>query len=475
MNRPKSIITAIAAVMAFALCGCENVIVDGALSLLDTNSEMRETAEFHAAEETESDLNLGVIGFHEGEKISLLSGNETKEEVSQEIIVNSSGYESTGEKLAIFRGENSDETFEVVDTKTEEVVFTGYIVEVRQNKKNGESNARGDFSSLTKPGDYCIRTKNHGKSASFTIEKGYYQRLLEERKRYFSDLKINISDPTQFNRSIMQTADWLLTYEFFTKMTADSRVPEMLTLAAKGIEALQGCQDEKTGQVMAGEPATLAQTYRYAAVISMFADAYDNIDADYAAKCKESAVLAWEYANEQTMQESAKDEHYWAAAQLYKLTGEETYLSVVKDYTSGEPLKGFSEEETGYLGSLAYLTTSYKTELKLSNRIMKSLLDDAITIVNESEKDGYLVACLDAYNEENVQWAFSNARLLTLANVVSKSVDYVDSAGWHLEYLYGRNPYMKNYANDEESVYYNEPQAFILSGMIHSYILYDGL
>ncbi len=32
---------------------------------------------------------------------------------------------------------------------------------------------------------------------------------------------------------------------------------------------------------------------------------------------------------------------------------------------------------------------------------------------------------------------------------------------------------MKNYAGDVDSVYYSEPQAFVLSGMIHSYIL-DG-
>jgi len=473
MSGRKIRMAAGAAVMAFTLCGCKNVIVDGVLSLLNTEPEVRAAAELQPAENAESQLDIGAIEFNGKENLSLLSGNETEEEMPQGILVNLSGYESTGEKVAVFRGEELDETFEVVDAKTEEVVFSGYIVEARQNKKNGETNARGDFSSLTEPGAYYIRTKNHGSSASFTIEKGYYQRLLEERKQYFSSHKTGISDGTQFNRSIMQTADWLLTYEFFTEMTADSRKPELLTLAAEGIEALRACQDEKTGSVTAGDPVTQAQTYRYAAVLSMFADAYENFDSDYAAKCQESAVLAWEYAGKQDKQENAKDEHYWAAAQLYKLTGEASYLSVVKSYTSGEPLKGFSEEETGYLGSLAYLTTSYKTELKLSNRIMKALFDDAIAIVNESEEDGYLAAVGDAYNEEGVQRAFSNARLLTLANVVSKSVDYVNTAGWHLEYLYGRNPFMRNYAGDVDSVYYSEPQAFVLSGMIHSYIL-DG-
>lgn len=459
MSRRKIWMAAGAALMTLTLCGCENVIVDSVVSLLNAEPKAQAVVELHSVENAETETALGAIAY------------EGEEEVSREALVNLSGYESTGEKIAIFRGEELDETFEVVDTKTEETIFSGYIVEVKQNKKNGEINARGDFSSLKNPGTYYIRTKNQGSSASFMIEKEHYSRLLEERKQYFSDRKTEISDGIQLNRSIMQTTDWLLTYEFFTAATADSGTPELLTLAKKEIERLSACQNEKTGSVTAGDPITQAQTYRYAAVFSMFADSYEDFGADYAAKCRECAILAWEYAGKQDKQENMRDEHYWAAAQLYKLTGETSYLSIVKSETSGEIPTGFSEEETGYLGSLAYLTTSYQTELKLSNRMMKALFDDAIAIVNESEQDGYLAAVGDTYNEGSVQLAFSNARLLTLANIVSKSVDYVNAAGWHLEYLYGRNPLMINYAGDTGSIYYEEPEAFILSGLIYSYIL----
>ncbi|MFT3982691.1 MAG: glycoside hydrolase family 9 protein [Lachnospiraceae bacterium] len=474
MNRRKSIIAALVTVMALVLCGCENVIVDTALSLLNTEPEVQATAELSSVESTVSEPDIGTIGFDEGEKHSLLPEDEAIEtEVLQKVLVNLSGYESTGEKIAVFRGEEPDEKFEIVDVQTEKTVFSGYIVETKHNNKNGETNARGDFSSLTEPGTYYIRTKYHGSSAPFTIEKGFYQRILEERKQYFSEHITGISDGAQFNRSIMQTADWLLTYEYFMKTAEESGTPELLTLAKEQIEALRACQDEKAGSITSGNPVTQAQAYRYAALLSMFADIYEEYETDYAQKCRESAAAAWEYAEKQDRQTDAEDEHYWAAAQLYKLTGEAAYLTVVKSAANGGPPTGFSEEETGYLGSLAYLTTSYKTELKLSNRIMKALFDDAIEIVNESEKDGYLAAVGDAYNEESVQRAFSNARLLTLANVISKSVDYVNTAGWNLEYLYGRNPFMENYAGGKESAYYDEPEAFVLSGLIHSYIL-DG-
>ena len=439
-----------AAGMLAGLCGCQNTAVDSVSSSVNEEADVQ-TADT-AVEETDKS---------EGE-----------------ILVNLSGYETTEKKIAVFRGEKLDETFEVVDADTGKVVFSGYLVETMENPKNGETNAKGDFSSLEEPGSYYISTENQGNSESFIIEEGHYRKLLDTRIQNYSDRKVKkIEDVEQLNQSLMRIVDWLFTYEFLSEPTADSKIPELITLAKNEIEELLVCQGDD-GSIQAGEEAELAQIYRYAATMAMFAGTYEDFDASYAEECTEAAVLSWDYAEDllnrsDLASDDHEDERYWAAAQLYKLTGEELYGSNTESYIKrrmGLPT-GFSDEETGYLGSLAYLKTTYPTNLTLSNQVMQSVFNDAIAVINESAKDGYLVAVGEDYSEASVPKAFSNARLLTLANIISKSVDYVDTTSSHMDYLYGRNPSAVNFAGEEESGYYEEPETFILTGLLNSYLV----
>ncbi|HOO27083.1 MAG TPA: glycoside hydrolase family 9 protein, partial [Lachnospiraceae bacterium] len=402
---------------------------------------------------------------------------EEEEPKEQAILVNLSGYETTDSKIAVFRGEDMNESFEIIDADTKQSVYAGSIIRAVRNTKAGEIDAYGDFSDFDEPGTYYISTQNHGESASFVIEKNHYQKLLDERTQYsMQNRQGGILNAAQLNDCMMQVTDWLLTYEFLTEPSEDSTLPEVISFARQRIELLQSYQDTADGSIHIKDITENTIYYRYAAVFAMFADIYQTFDEAYADTCREQAIAAWNYAeaNTEALEPdscSCDDERYWASAQLYKLTGEKEYRSIAESYVGETIPVGFSDDETGYLGSLAYLTTTNKTELKLSEQIMKAVFDDAIAIVNASAKDGYMIAAGDAYDEDSVLTAFANARLLTFANIISKSVDYVDTAANHLDYLYGRNPYMINYAGDETSAYYNEPETFILTGMLRSYIV----
>lgn len=455
------------------LCGCQNAIADGISSLTNGDDTVQAVTE-PAAEET---VQMEAADTDEtGELLTDIT--EKPDIVSEDIFINLSGYETTEKKIAIFRGEKLDEAFEVIDADTGKTVFSGYLVEAVENPKNGETNAKGDFSELNKPGSYYIMTENQGSSAVFIVEDGHYRRLLDTRLEKYAAAKAEkIESLEQLNQSMMRTVDWLFTYEFLSEPTANSKVPELITLAKKEIEALSVCQGDD-GSIQAGEEAEFAQVYRFAATMAMFAGTYEDFDAPYAKECAEAAELSWDYAEDllnrsDIVSDDHEDERYWAAAQLYKLTGEELYGSNTESYIKrrmGLPT-GFSDEDTGYLGSLAYLKTTYPTNLTLSNQVMQSVFNDAIAVVNESAKDGYLVAAGDDYSKASVPRAFSNARLLTLANIISKSVDYVDTTSSHMDYLYGRNPSAVNYAGEEESSYYKEPETFILTGLLNSYLV----
>lgn len=83
----------------------------------------------------------------------------------------------------IFRGECRDDEFEVVNALGDKVVFTGKIDEVKYDPYSGGNVSCGDFSVVTEPGCYYIRTFSCGKSYSFTIAQNVYNNLITDMVR----------------------------------------------------------------------------------------------------------------------------------------------------------------------------------------------------------------------------------------------------------------------------------------------------
>ncbi len=100
------------------------------------------------------------------------------------ININQIGYRPGDEKRALLRS-RVDTFFEVVDTSTGEVVFTGDVTEGISKGSSGDEVGYGDFSQLSKPGTYRIRTQNSGESYDFTIGDGVYDDALRDTLRMF--------------------------------------------------------------------------------------------------------------------------------------------------------------------------------------------------------------------------------------------------------------------------------------------------
>lgn len=121
--------------------------------------------EFHRKEDT----NAGLIMMSQFSMTGLSDANHA-------VKINQVGYLPGSQKTAIFQ-DNSGDVFQVVNVNTNEVVYTGMILNQTFNEETGEINGYGDFSAVTEPGVYRIEAQINARSYDFVIEEQVYQDL----------------------------------------------------------------------------------------------------------------------------------------------------------------------------------------------------------------------------------------------------------------------------------------------------------
>lgn len=95
------------------------------------------------------------------------------------IDVNQVGYRTRDTKIATLRKDAISKEFQVIDVKTEEVVFTGTLTDEKETEVVGEKTMTGDFSSVTEPGTYKLRSGD-AESVTFVIADNAYDELLKD-------------------------------------------------------------------------------------------------------------------------------------------------------------------------------------------------------------------------------------------------------------------------------------------------------
>ena len=110
---------------------------------------------------------------------------ETLNHNPDHVIINQVGYLPNDTKQVVFRGENFDEKFKVVNADTNEVVFEGTVGETKQNVSASENICVGDFSELTAEGNYKIMSHTMGESYPFKIADDVYKDAFRDAVRFF--------------------------------------------------------------------------------------------------------------------------------------------------------------------------------------------------------------------------------------------------------------------------------------------------
>lgn len=403
------------------------------------------------------------------------SVSDNKISVSGSVYTGLAGYEKNGSKKALALCSGKEKTFKVIDTESNETVYSD-----RLRYRNGDKAAETvtgicDLSSFNIEGIYHIETDSGIRSEDFVIKEGLYKDIMDEWAVNGRNNPDKLSGNT-IRESFLRITDLLLSYEFFNDASAEEEpdtVPKQILQAKADIDILKNYIN-KSGALTATLNADMGACYQYAAVMALFAYEYDPYDREYAKECAELSELAYKHTQEQydestaADKRTAEDKRYWAAAQLYKLTGKKEYRQTAEEYQD-DPPKGFREDMSGYLGTVAYLTCYNKIDLDIGEKLITALMDDINRAVKDASLNDELIS-VSTVNDDHIDRVFETARLMVLGNYITKNIKYVETCENQIAWLYGRNLSGTDHAFGADSEYYDEPREFIMSGLIDSYI-----
>lgn len=359
------------------------------------------------------------------------------------ILTDMSGYETKNRKVVIFHGKKLPEHFEVVNAITGKTVFTGDVTEQEYSADTDEYNGYGDFSSLETAGEYYIQSDLLGSSYSFVIRENLYEEAFQDTFAVLSDEKIRKEADTE--ELCNAVAAMLLSYELYPHAYEDgifsepNEIPDVLDEAALMIAELSVKQDTETGRV--GEI-----TDCYSGVLAKFSYLYQKYDSTYATECLKAADLAWRYTDA-NQEEQSVTQHFFAAAELYRATGQYKYHQAAKEDGNKIVKQGRFEDDYALYGTVTYLSTKRKVDVNLCTGLMKQLMSMAEEIINEAKNSFYLAAG----EKEDIRGILSRMMLLSVADFISTNQEYAVIIENQYHYLNGRNPWSKDYLQEAGS------------------------
>ncbi|MDE7270093.1 MAG: glycoside hydrolase family 9 protein [Acetatifactor sp.] len=334
------------------------------------------------------------------------------------VLVDVAGYRSEGYKRAAVKGRRLPKTFDLVDAQTGEIVFTGTLERGEYNAEQEMYSAYADFNEWEQEGSYYLECEYIGRSYTFVLEEGLYNRLFAE---ICQGLMTACREQTVTLEDINRI---LLAYEWYGEVFLDDNgdtIPDALEAVADWIEA--------TGE----QPVPEGQEATYAAVLAKFSYLYQKYDRQYATECLKRASVVFDQT-QSTMQEDAESFH--ALVELYRATGLNTYGSQIEEYkTYFENHTGFAEAD-GYLyGAMTYINTRQPVDRELCRIFIDSIMEHGETI---SELYGELLHPVTPHNN-GAPDLLRHAWELACANYVMNNYQYNHVMEEFLHYLRGRN------------------------------------
>ena len=215
-------------------------------------------------------------------------------------------------------------------------------------------------------------------------------------------------------------------------------------------------------------PKTSLDKYNCAAVLSKAAYVLPGWE-----RAEDARLIAERYFKEaESLNETDAEpvaSRLWAAAELYRLTGQKTYRSVV-DATAMDVIpEGFSYEEPGFYGLFAYLMAPFPTNYNVCTNMMSIVFSEANDLIKgsmESEFSGRRIDSETAKaDSKSGKRMMDEAFLVTMTNYVSVSVEYKAFVQNRLSYIFGANLSGEDLTEDD-NVLADSPKLFVLIGLI---------
>ena len=268
--------------------------------------------------------------------------------------------------------------------------------------------------------------------------------------------------------------DWMLKMQ-----RADGGVYHKVSCA--GFPSYIMPQDEKGELIVT--PVSSTATADFCAAMALASQVYEEVDHSYAEKCAAAALKSWQYLEQHPEfdftnppevttgdygDKSDTDERYWAAAQMYRATGESKYLEKINN-TPSSAKKGMNWMTVGDYGNLALLTMK---NIDKSSQIYQDAKDTII-----SEAGSYLRnAAANPYGSSVTKYEWgsnmaiaTNGVTMALASMLTGDSKYLDGATAQLDYLLGENPLAKcfvtGYGTDAPKTPHHRPSMAVGEAM----------
>lgn len=199
-------------------------------------------------------------------------------------------------------------------------------------------------------------------------------------------------------------------------------------------------------------PVSTTATADFCAAMALAYEFYKDIDSAFAQNCLECAERAWSFleANPNLIfsnpedittgeygDTSDKDERYWAAAQLYRATGNSKYETALNGMSVS---KGLDWSTVGDYGNLAILTAeNIGNDSSIYTNAKNTVVSQADSFVKISSSSPY-GAALSKFNWGSNMSVANAGIILSTAYRLTDEEKYLNAANAQLDYLLGTNP-----------------------------------
>jgi hypothetical protein len=393
------------------------------------------------------------------------------------IAVDERGFLHSAKKVFYIEEPVKNKEFVIFDTVNKKIVFTGRLQEVEA----GSELKQGDFSSLTDKGTYRVYQSEVGFSSEFVIDDELYHKLYND---IYTDLMLSgdmeETDELEFLCYLMAVKEiypdaYMNDKALKDRITSlyDKKVPEWL-------EMLSVRQDVEDTAVIEEINKTAVFTGLLSEASVVFGD-----DELFVNEYRRTARLLYQYISSYS-KVMDRDALYYSLTELYKATGIYTYrraVGIMKEeemakavadggtavdvenaITGGGVVAGDasaseanvsagsdteehhgsapSKEPTGYgdyrfLGDIAYLTTSFKTDYNQCEAILKEYVDKAADMSNRSDKAHYYVQ--NDVKDLTIEEYIDNTVILGLVSYILTAHEYASVRDNYIHYMMGLN------------------------------------
>ena len=197
-------------------------------------------------------------------------------------------------------------------------------------------------------------------------------------------------------------------------------------------------------------PITTTATADFCASMAMAYEFYQDVDPNFANTCLNAAKKAWDFLEENPKliyenpedittgayeDTSDTDERYWAAMQMYRATGDESYL---QNFIGSAAKTGMDWSTVGDYGNIAILTMANPNQTMYA-KAKKAVLKEADQFVSTAKSSPYGVSVVNFNWGSNMTVANAGV-ILGLAYQLTDDTSYLNVSASNLHYLLGSNP-----------------------------------